>query len=1144
MHTRIRPLPPLLAPALLCAFATPAAAQLVIDDTLNGASSAYNWQALGGACLTAGSNTGSIPACVGLPYYAGKVLVGGTSGLLAPNGDPPGRGALRLTNGDLGTSPGAGNGAQQTGAIVSGFTFPSSQGVQVTFTTATYGGNGYTNPGGGNSGADGMTFFLMDADAAGPGYPRTLSRAGGQGGSLGYSCSNGNTAGPEGLPYAYLGVGMDEFGNFANPGDNTATGPGTGPGQGSVVVRGAGNITWNALHGAHPVSYPASLDDVSRRSAVMATCRTGTYWNFSNGPITDANGRRVPSGQATSEAVMDYPYIASSAFPSGTTLYSQELASPPTRGHATPVTYSLSINTQGQLNLSYSINGGVFNPVLSNLSIAQNNGPVPANFYFGFAAGTGRGSNVHEILCFKAAPTELAQSSGSVNVLQSAQVRVGSQLYLAYYHPTNWWGQLTAQNLLLDPLTQNLTVATLANWDASCVLTGGSCASSGISSVTAQAASDRTILSFSGVAGIPFEWGALSGAQQASLDPASAGKGGSPILDYLRGQRGTESAQGGPLRTRTSVLGDIVNSSPTWVGPPLSPYQGPLQDALYKTPLPEGDSYKAYATRMATRTNVVYVGANDGMLHGFRAGAYTAAGDFNVNAPNDGRELLAYVPAAIVQNLRTSNPALDYTSPAYAHNALVDATPGVGDLYYAGRWHTWLVGGLGGGGNARGVIGDNTTPASGAIYALDITDPSQFSVSNAASLVLGEWSAANLACVNDTASAPCRRALGNTYGTPIIRRLHDGNWAAIFGNGYNSPAGRAGVYVLEADAATGRLSLRYLDTGWAPPAGLLNGIAQVSSADLDGDHVTDYLYAGDLAGNVWRFDLTSSAPADWAARRQPVFQTGGLPITTHVSVAIVGSNAAPRVMLDFGTGQVLAQTLTSAARPASSATQSLFGVWDWDLTAWNLRSSSSPVAALPLSTAGVPPGHTLKPDALQAQVLNTYAQVTGSNYSGVRTLSSQPVCWAGTTTCGAGASNTQFGWRVALDNASAGAPEQIIYNPQLQDGLLLFNTTVPGMTQALSCQAQPATGYTLALRPDTGGAPALTYFRDGSGSMASPDGNPVSGIGMSAVGTPSFVIAGSRKYLVAQTASGAGTALQVNAGSASSGRRLTWQKLR
>jgi len=121
-------------------------------------------------------------------------------------------------------------------------------------------------------------------------------------------------------------------------------------------------------------------------------------------------------------------------------------------------------------------------------------------------------------------------------------------------------------------------------------------------------------------------------------------------------------------------------------------------------------------------------------------------------------------------------PQLDYSNSHTPHFSWT-RTPGSGDLFYEGQWHTWLVGGLGAGG--------------AAIYALDVTDASNFTETGASSLVIGEWNAGSIACAN---VATCGNSLGgNTFGTPLIRRLHDGNWRSSSGNGFGSPSGDAGV---------------------------------------------------------------------------------------------------------------------------------------------------------------------------------------------------------------------------------------------------------------------------------------------------------------------------------------------------------------
>src|SRR6185503_122312 len=100
----------------------------------------------------------------------------------------------------------------------------------------------------------------------------------------------------------------------------------------------------------------------------------------------------------------------------------------------------------------------------------------------------------------------------------------------------------------------------------------------------------------------------------------------------------------------------------------------------------------------------------------------------------------------------------------------------------------------------------------------------------------------------------CGANLGKTYGVPQIRRLHNGKWGVILPNGIGSASGDAGVYIMTVDPSNAARTFYYLSTGRSGG----NGIAYVSTADLDGDHITDFLYAGDLLGNIWRFDLTSN----------------------------------------------------------------------------------------------------------------------------------------------------------------------------------------------------------------------------------------------------------------------------------------------
>ncbi len=1075
-------------------------AQTIVQDTfVNG--STTQWQPFLGACLTAGDGTGTVPACVGNAYYGAQVQVGGFSGTLP---DPLGQGALRFTNG-------APSGYNQAGGVISLNPFDAGQGLQVTFTTMTYEGD---SRGAGGDGADGISFFLIDGNTV-------ASDLGAFGGSLGYTCSNVNndskvhprTGFPrafDGLPNAYLGLGIDEYGNFLNQGDNTASGYGYQPGR--IGLRGAGDIAWDSLHARFPVLYPSSLTGAQRGAAVQNTCSTGFQWDYSNAAAPVITAVPLPDYAPIPGAYQVLP---------ATTKIANEAAT--TRGQARAISYLLKITQNGLLSFSYSV-GGAYLPVITAQNITAGNGPLPSKFLFGFAGSTGGSTNIHEVTCFLAAPVDTSASSAGLNEKQTAQLQTGTQVYFAFYNASSWSGSLTAQNLVTDPITNLVSIAAVANWDASCVLTGvlatGKCQATAVAGPTAaQGPAARSILTWNGTTGVPFVFANLTAAQQATIDYNDAVAGTPNRVNYLRGERSNEinAAGAGLFRARVSVLGDIVDSSPTWVGAPSLTYPAAWRDKINAAGgLPEnaGPTYSAFTTANATRLNVVYSGANDGLLHAFRSGFYSATNVYQ-SALNDGKEVLAYMPGAVVNSIHDSvppagyDPTLDFSSPQYSHNYYVDAPPGTGDLYYQGAWHTWLVGGLGAGGPA--------------IYALDITDPTRFSEGNAATLVVGEWTPASLACSN---VAGCGANLGNTYGVPQVRRLHNGMWGVIFGNGLSSAIGAAGIYVLTIDPASGAKTVYYL-AATANSAG--NGIAYATPADLDGDHIVDYVYAGDVQGNVWRFDLTSALPSNWAVSPGgPLFSTGGKPITTKLVVAAAppsASSGLSQVVVDFGTGQQFPLTNTTPTSYAAGV-QSLYGFWDWNMSSWNSKGSTQY-----RSVASVP-STPIVPSNLTAQTIST---VGGGSF---RTVSTLPVCWYNSTTCGAGM-NVSFGWTIDLPVTS----EQVIYSPVLEVGAFLVNTTIPGSNNPYNCQAANAGGWTMAISPITGGAFTQSFFGDSGGHFVNVDGKVVSGAALSGTGSVSIVTTGGAAagtFLVTQTTSGVGVVLPINPLANASGNRLTW----
>lgn len=1159
-------------------------------ENFTGGTTNNSWYFFNGACLTAGTTSGAkspgqINSCSSLKssntYYGGVTLVGGINGSI-PGTDPTLGGALRFTN----------SSNSESGAIVSNFTFPlSAQGIQVSFTTESYEGNSGGCGGTlcGHDGADGMSFFLEDAS-----QPPDL---GGLGGSLAYSCSNsnydttlrpnGHTRGYDGLVGGYIGVGIDEYGNFLNPGDNTATGPGQQYNR--IGLRGAGVVGWAWLNANYSTYYPSSLSDSQRGAAVQATCKSGVVMNYSD-PTSSSYGSQVKVSNATIP-VADYESLSYSLLPTGVQIANESAlyrgdgsAAQLTSAYGVPITYNLKITPLGLLTFSYSYDGGAPQPVITGTNIIATNGTLPANVYFGFAGSTGGSNNIHEIMCFQAIPQTTSQSSVSGNEKQSAQVVQGSQVYFAFYDPTTAAGSVTSDSLLIDS-SNNAYLATNANWDAACVLTGvgaapATCARTGVPGPTAaEQPSARTMLTYNAIAasptGIPFEWASLPGAYQSALDTGD-GSTTAYRLNYLRGDRtneqnslGTGALTATGYRDRVSVLGDVIDSSPTWVGPPSAPYPANWVDAYDGGTMPEnsGQSYAAFTTLEQSRINVVYTGANDGFLHGFRTGYYdssntyvgTGSGASFVGTLNDGQELLAYMPAYVLNNIQTTTQANDYSSPQYGHAFDVDATPGVGEVFYGGNWHTYLVGGLGAGGSA--------------IYALNVTNPANTSISSdpvfaesyAASLVVGEWStttnssgtSSSLHCANTTSTvnsaANCGYNLGNTYGTPQIRRFHSGNWGAVFGNGLSSSSGDAGIYVMLLNSTNGAPTFYYLST---KTAGSSNGIAYVTAADLDGDHVADYVYAGDLLGNVWRFDLTSTDPTQWAVTTYPgsggpLYSTGGQPITTQLSVLSVnltGNNQ--RLLIEFGTGRQMPQTNASAATYAT-AQQSIYGIWDWNLVAWNTKSAIA-YAVLPYGGVAAP-GGGVSASQLQRQA---YTDVSsgGSDYRSFAV--NNPICWAGNPGCTTSATG-QYGWYVNLDHGTsnatdvnslpgsvASAPvvyEQVIYSPVLVGDALLVNSTIPPATSYTTCFSATAGGYTMAINPSTGAAFPKTVF----GNKTSTSYN-YSAVALSGTGTPLVVSTSANctvncnTFLVTQTVSGTPTVAAVNLPTNIQGTRLTW----
>lgn len=346
---------------------------------------------------------------------------------------------------------------------------------------------------------------------------------------------------------------------------------------------------------------------------------------------------------------------------------------------------------------------------------------------------------------------------------------------------------------------------------------------------------------------------------------------GENLIKYVRGEEkslylGSQNtvAANRVFRYRKSIMGDIVNSSPVFVGKPPFRYTD--------------SGYSGFVDANLKRTPMVYVGANDGMLHAFNAGS--------------GKEEWAFIPTKVIPNLwRLADETYDTN-----HLAFVDASPTLADVFKAseggdskpGSWHTVLVGGLGAGGRQ--------------FYAVDVTQPET-------PKLLWEYSVDNDA------------NLGLSFGNPIVTKLKSGQWVAIFSSGYNnvSPGnGRGYLYVL--DVLTGK-PLSFSPIAAGNPASLTDtkfgntttpsNLGYINSwIHTDTDNTTRRIYGGDMLGNLWRFDMDDRIdPAGHEAIRLGVARDAQgkiQPITTRPVLTALGPRPVDdRTLVSFGTGKFL-----------------------------------------------------------------------------------------------------------------------------------------------------------------------------------------------------------------------------------------------
>ena len=486
--------------------------------------------------------------------------------------------------------------------------------------------------------------------------------------------------------------------------------------------------------------------------------------------------------------------------------------------------------------------------------------PRPDNYFIasnGASMVTGLRNAFARIVAENNAATSTAFSTTTANT-----TRTGTGSYATTYNPRGWTGDVIGSELSFD--TNGDPVLT-GRWNAGSLL-------------DATLSTNRKIVTCctSGGAGVPFRYTNMTATALAPRTnlasfgavPGATSQSATNYLSYLRGDRAQELSNGGPYRTRTSVLGDIVGSRANPVGKPQFPF---------------ADQFNAgYGTFRSTYTNrktVVYVGANDGMVHAFD-GAMTGTGA--------GSELFAFVPSFAYGDSTTA-PTQGLASlgnPSFVHHYLADATAQNFDVDFyrtsgatatAPDWRTILVGGLGKGG--RGY------------YALDVTDPTSWTSETAiASKVLWEFTDPDM---------------GYSFGEPRVVKTDKYGWTVLLSSGYSNSDGKG--YLFLVNPRTGALLEKIATTegSTTTPLDMANMALFIPSTR---DYTVESMYAGDLQGNVWRFDLRGTGPYAAPTKIARLTDAAGnaQPITTVPRVAVDAASSKRYVAI--ATGRLLADS--------------------------------------------------------------------------------------------------------------------------------------------------------------------------------------------------------------------------------------------
>lgn len=552
------------------------------------------------------------------------------------------------------------------------------------------------------------------------------------------------------------------------------------------------------------------------------------------------------------------------------------------------------------------------------------------------------------------------------------------------------------------------------------------------------------------------------------------------MVAYLRGDQTREASVGGTtntLRTRSSVLGDIVNSEPVIASPKSDFGYGSYGDSMFAG-YSGASGYVAQKVSSGRKT-VAYVGANDGMLHAFDASSQPCASPnqrLTCATTASGTEMFAFIPNAALGSLGQ----LALPDSNFNHRYYVDGQLTIGDAKDGSTWKTLLVGAMAAGGQS--------------IYALDVSNPQSFGNNQ----VLWER---NRSVDMD---------IGNIYGKPLLLPLENGSWGVVFGNGYGGNRSDPSLYIL--DAFSGALIRKITASDGNPASDTLspvadficsvlplgefcarkvdpfNGLGQITAIDSDGDGKADTVYGGDLQGNMWKFDLSASTASGWnvAFSGAPLFTavtgTERQPITGGIRIA---TGPGSGYMIYFGTGRYFVNGDNNV--PATPQVQSLYAVWDNGTAAGgrtNLTAQTITSEQVVVDNGGTP---------------SNPADDTSHT---VRNISRNMVAYYG--------SAAKRGWFLDLKTGTTGIGERFIATPRVQSGRIFFTTYTPtanscspgGLNFAYGLDLLSGAGAISNVSVLPSKAPACTGSDCGAVAVSSESGTtqpPVMGTGAAAI---------------------------------------------